>query len=290
MIAELGAALAAASWGAADYFGGRASRGADSRAVMIVSQAAGVPLLAAGLAVTGAAWPGWPAIGWGFAAGLSGACGLVLLYRGLASGANSVVAPVTGVTAAVLPLAVGLAIDRSPGVPALIGLGCALVAIGLVSVGPADASQGRPGTGRSTRRAGLIGQSLLAGAAFGLFYTLLSRAPAGAGLWPVAGVRAASLVAGAAFAGQARFSLRLDRRALFWALATGAGDVAANALYLAAAYAGALSVVAPIASLHPVVTVLLAVVVGRETVRPAQVAGLALAASALVLVHIGAAT
>jgi uncharacterized membrane protein len=60
----------------------------------------------------------------------------------------------------------------------------------------------------------------------------------------------------------------------------------ANGLFLTATYTGLLSVVAPIASLYPASTVILALLVDREPVRPAQAAGLCLAATALVLVNL----
>jgi drug/metabolite transporter (DMT)-like permease len=75
----------------------------------------------------------------------------------------------------------------------------------------------------------------------------------------------------------------MDRPLVRWVAAAGAGDVAANALFLFAAREGLLSVVAPIAALYPVSTVLLALFVDKERVRPVQVAGLGLAAAALVL-------
>jgi drug/metabolite transporter (DMT)-like permease len=70
---------------------------------------------------------------------------------------------------------------------------------------------------------------------------------------------------------------------LRWAVAAGALDIAANALYVAAAARGHLSIVAAVASLYPASTVLLAFLVDRERLRAAQLAGLGLAAAALVL-------
>jgi uncharacterized membrane protein len=60
--------------------------------------------------------------------------------------------------------------------------------------------------------------------------------------------------------------------------------MSANALYVLAVQRGDLSIIAPVASLYPVSTVLLAMLVDRERMRPVQLAGLGLAATALVLV------
>jgi len=61
-------------------------------------------------------------------------------------------------------------------------------------------------------------------------------------------------------------------------------DLSANALYALASRSGLLSVVAPIASLYPASTVLLALVVDGERVRPLQCAGISLTGLAVVLV------
>jgi drug/metabolite transporter (DMT)-like permease len=58
----------------------------------------------------------------------------------------------------------------------------------------------------------------------------------------------------------------------------------ANALFLVASRSGDLSVVAPLAALYPVTTVILALIVDRERLHGVQIAGLASAVAALVLV------
>jgi uncharacterized membrane protein len=188
-----------------------------------------------------------------------------------------VVAPLTAVTAAVLPLGVGLVINPTPTPVELVGVSVAVVAIGLVSSAPGE-------KGASRR---VLALSLAAGAGLGLFYTLLEPVREDAGLWPLVGIRAGSLLVGLALLARARVPLRTDRRSLAWAVGAGALDWAANALYLVAIYTGVLSVVAPIASLYPAATVLLAVAVDRERLRPVRMMGLVLAGMALVLARAG---
>jgi drug/metabolite transporter (DMT)-like permease len=60
----------------------------------------------------------------------------------------------------------------------------------------------------------------------------------------------------------------------------------ANVLYLLATRHGPISVVAPLAALYPVSTVILALVVDREPLRAVQVVGLLLAVLTLVLVNV----
>ena len=271
------AALSALAFGTADFSGGKASRRADPVAVTVVSQLLSVPLLLLLVLVV----PGTPTavdVAWGLGAGVAGAAGVMLLYRALAAGMMAVVAPVTAITAAVVPIVAGLVTARSPGTLALCGAVLAVVAIALVSLGDGGV-RGRVSTG-------ILGLALAAGGLFGVFFALLGQADADAGMWPVAAVRLSSIVFGLALAAGTGVGLRLDRRVLGWAAAAGLLDSAANALYLAAAGRGHLSVVAAIAALYPASTVLLALAVDRERLRPVQLAGLGFAAGALVLASI----
>jgi drug/metabolite transporter (DMT)-like permease len=207
------------------------------------------------------------------AGGVAGFFGIVLLYRALSAGAMAVAAPITAVTAAVVPMVVGLVTDEVPGLPGLAGAGCAVVAIGLVSLGPAG--------GRVTK--GLIGLALAAGGMFGIFFALLGQAGEESGMWSLAAVRVGSITVGVALMLRTGQSWRLPGKVLPWVAVAGILDTLANAFYVAAAARGNLSVVAPIASLYPASTVLLALFVERERIRAAQLVGLGLAAAALVL-------
>jgi uncharacterized membrane protein len=271
------AAVSAVAFGTADFSGGRASRHANPIAVTVVSQVLSVPLLAILVLVV----PGTPTatdLTWGLLAGVAGAAGVMLLYRALAGGMMAVVAPITAITAAVVPIVVGLFTAASPGAPALTGAVLAVLSIALVSLG-----EGGSRRGVSTH---LVGLALAAGALFGIFFALLGQAGEGAGMWPVAAVRASSIAFGLAVAVGTRVRLRLGRRVLVWAAAAGLLDSAANALYLAAAARGHLSIIAAIAALYPASTVLLALAVDGERLRPVQVVGLGFAAGALVLASV----
>jgi drug/metabolite transporter (DMT)-like permease len=221
--------------------------------------------------------PGTPRVGdvgWSAAAGVCGFLGIVLLYRSLSTGAMAVAAPITAVTGAVVPVVAGLLLEQTPSGLTMLGVGCAVAAIGLVSMGH------RTG-GRVTAQ--VVGVALLAGAMFGLFFVLLAQTTDDSGMWPLVAVRSVSIPLGVALVALRRGTLCMPHGLTGWLIGAGVGDIGANALYLLAARDGLLSVVAPIAALYPVSTVLLALAVDRERVRPIQVAGLGLAATALVL-------
>jgi hypothetical protein len=100
-----------------------------------------VPVTAVGLA-------------WGGLAGIAVSLGLVLFYRALSAGAMTVVAPVTGVTSAAIPVVWDWRGRASFSFPASRG-GFALLAIALVSISPrppAPAVDHLETVGRGARR------------------------------------------------------------------------------------------------------------------------------------------
>jgi drug/metabolite transporter (DMT)-like permease len=271
--AVLLAAASALVWGSADYCGGRASQRASAIGVAVISQLFGLPVLVAALyLVPGRLYP--TDYLWGAAAGIAGLLGIILLYESLSTGAMSVAAPITAVTGALVPAGFGLVIGERPSTLATVGIGCAMVAIALVSLTP---SRG----GRTTPR--VVALALGSGFMFGVFFVLISRTHHDSGMWPLAAARAFSITLGLIFLVGAQVSVRMPWRNLSWVAPAGVGDIAANALYLLATREGLLSVVAPIAALYPVSTVLLALALDKERVRLIQAAGLGLAATALVL-------
>ena len=275
------AVLSGLIWGVGDFAGGKATQRVAVLSVVWLSKLASLPLLAIYLAATYV--PMTPtSLAWGGLAGVAGLVGLVLFYRALSAGAMTIVAPVTGVTSAAIPVVVGLVGGERPAGFQLLGVGCALLAIALVSIAP------QPPGPRALVSWRLIAAALGAGISFALFFILIDVAgdAAGepAGLWPIAGSQLSSLVIGGLLLMMTR-SDRLPRgAALRWTMVAGPCDMTANALFLLATRTGDLSIVAPLAALYPVTTVILALVIDHERLRGIQVAGLAFAVAALVLV------
>ena len=279
MFSIAAAALSGLVWGIGDFGGGKASQSAHPLWVTFVSKINCLPFLAVYLLVLYV--PLLPAsLPWGALAGLCGVLGLVVFYSAMSGGAMTVVAPVAAVTSAVLPVVVGLVSGERPGAIRLIGVACALTAIALVSLSPTPPGRTRVATPR------MLGQAVLAGAGFGSFFVFLSRAgeTGDPGLWPILASQLAGIAGVAVLVLLLRPVGRPRGRSLGWTLVAGPFDMTANALYLVAARAGDLSVIAPLAALYPVSTVILAMVVDRERLRPIQVVGLVLAVGALVLV------
>jgi uncharacterized membrane protein len=276
-VAVVLALASAVVYGAADFLGGLASRRTSVFGVVALSQVVGLVALLALLP-----WLGGPVDGadlaWGAAAGLAGAAGLVLFFRTLARGVMSVIAPVTAVTAAAVPVLVGLLGGDRIGPWTAAGIVLALAAVVLVS------AEGGLAAMRGARPASLA-PALAAGAAFGLFFVLLDRTSQDAGLTPLVTARLASVGLVVLLALASRQSLRVSRAALPLVAASGVGDMTANALFLLATQQdGQLAITGVLASLYPVSTVVLAQLVLRERLVSAQVAGLGAAVAAVVLI------
>ena len=275
------AVLSGLIWGVGDFAGGKATQGAAALPVVWVSKLVSLPLLAIFLV---AMYVPVTAIGlaWGALAGVAGLVGLVLFYRALSAGAMTVVAPVTGVTSAAIPVVAGLIWGERPSGARLLGVGCALLAIALVSIAP------HPPGRRQVVNWRLIAVALGSGVGFGLFFVLLAvagnAAGGSAGMWPIAGSQLSALIIGGLLVLMARPGPWPRGAALRFTLLAGPCDMTANALFLLATRGGDLSIVAPLAALYPVTTVILALLVDHERLRGIQVAGLAFAVAALVLV------
>ena len=282
------ALTAAATWGASDFVGGLVGRRVSGTSVAFASQFVGLGGLVLIAPLVGGS-PGAGDLAWGAASGLGGAAGVALLYHGLAVGQMSVVAPLTAVGSATLPVLFGLLTGERPSAAALLGVVLALVAVGvLCAFAPPEERDEeedvRPG--RSGNAAGLV-SGVAAGIGFGVFFICLGRTSDGAGMWPLVGARVISVSVLAAVVLATGRALLPGERTGPAVVLTGALDVTANAAFLLATRRGLLSIVSLLASLYPAATVVLARVVLRERLTTAQSAGLVGAAGAVALIALG---
>jgi drug/metabolite transporter (DMT)-like permease len=219
----------------------------------------------------------WAAIGWGVFAAAGGTGGLLLYLRALAVGPMGVVAPLSAVVGAGLPLLVGLLSGERLGPVTLVAIAIALVAIVLATAG------GKAGTGS---RLGPL-MALGAGAGFALFFVGLHAAPVDSGMWPLLVGRLVSapvLVVVVALTRGVRPGAGFPWKL---ALVSGVFDTLANVFFLLATRAGDLGVSSVVVSLYPVVVALLAGLVLRERLTGLQMGGAGLAVGASVLLAVG---
>jgi uncharacterized membrane protein len=286
-VAALLALLSAVAYGAGDFFGGLAARRLPPAAVVLRSNAVGLATLVLCVPLVGDADLLMRDVAIGAGGGIAGGFGVLLLYRGLSRGTMSVVAPITAVLSAVVPVLWGLASGERPTAVAFVGVPLALWAIALLAREPGSSDV----VGAGLTRADLV-SALGAGFGFGVFFVALDATSDGAGLWPVVAGRGASVTffaVVAAVSAAARVGRRGAMTGSTAALVVGCGvlDAGANALFLLATQRGLLTLVAVLGALYPATTLLLARAVLGERLAGMQRVGVGLAAVAVVLVTAG---
>jgi uncharacterized membrane protein len=280
-MAILLALYSAVAYGLSDFVGGLVSRRVSAWPVAVVAQLSAMTCTAAvALFVEGT--PTAVDLSWAVLAGLGSGLGTGFLYRGLAAGRMSVVAPVSAVGAAVVPVLVGTLGGERLSLVVWTGMVLAMPGIWLVS----STAEELPDGSRAPRASVAEGvfDGVLAGLGFGVLFAALGQVPEGAGLWPLTLAQAVSLPSVVVLATAMGASWLPRRRHTWWALLAGPLGASATGAFLLASQFGFLTVSGVLASLYPATTVLLAALVLRERIHRAQGVGLGLCALAIVLV------
>jgi drug/metabolite transporter (DMT)-like permease len=268
---------AAGTLGLADFTGGLAGRRTPPPAVALGIETVG--LLAAPIAF----WLlpfrfEFQAAAFTFAGGAIGGFGLILFYRAMALNMIGVVAPISAVVAAALPVGFGVLVGGERlHAGQVAGIAAGLGAIVLINSG---------GT-RLTKDARLaVGLAIVAGVCFGAFFILFHAGSRGGAVAFVTG-RVGSGMTSIAFALVSRVSPVPEVKA--WRLVAIAGtlDGSGVVLYLYATFYGLLSLSALLTSFYPAFTIVAARIVLRERLAPLQAVGAGLAIFAVVLIAAG---
>lgn len=269
IILALGSALA---YGSADFIGGVGSRRHSSLQIVLMGQLTGaLVMLVAGVFI-----PGTPTSSdflWAVLAGVGSATGSIFLFRGLARGRMGLVAPISAVVAAALPVLVGSALGERSGWFVWVAMAAALAGVWLVARDTATAEEPR------ASRSALI-DGCLAGLGFGFLFVALAQISSEGGLLPIAvnqGTGAAlTLIVTMAL----RQPVRPTRGVMGWGGVSGAlGSTGTLAFMIASGRAG-LGMTSVLASLYPAITVLLAALVLGEGVGARQRTGIGVCAVA----------
>ena len=270
-------ALAAAVLaGTGDFFGGRATKKTNIISVLAISHFLGLliilliaPLMAEEFKTSD--------FFLGVLASSFGLLGLALLYRGLAKGPMAIVAPITAVACATLPVIWGLFSGEKLSTQQVIGVFVGLFAIFLVSWTPGE---------RAAIKGSLILEALIAGLAFGAFFIVIDGTSETTAPWPVVGSRVFSVVAIFLFVIIGRKKIKPERNSTPYIIGAGFFDTLANVVLLAALNKGLLSLVSVLASFYPAVTVLLARFFLKEMMLKSQIIGLLLGLISIALLAV----
>jgi drug/metabolite transporter (DMT)-like permease len=272
LLLALGASLA---WGIADFVGPLLSRTLGTLRVLLWAQVGGALGIAIVVAVRDEGPAGWGVV-FAIAAAIGGTAGLYAYYRGMQLGTMSVVAPIAGASA-IIPVVFGIATGDDPSAAQIAGIACAIVGVALASIEHREGSR---------RVAAGVGLALFAALVFGFYFPWMHAAGKVDFWWASLIFRTTALLLIASAVAVRRPQLRLTRRQLAIVFAVGIGDTIGNALFAASSGQGLVSLTAVLASLYPIVTVILAGVVLHERVAPLQKAGIALTLTGVVLIAV----
>jgi drug/metabolite transporter (DMT)-like permease len=268
----LGASLA---WGVGDFFGPLISRTAGVLPVLMWAQIGGVASLAVAVAIRAQGPAGWGVL-YAIGASFGGMLGLYAYYRGMNTGTMSVVAPIAGVSA-VIPVIFGIATGDHPSVLQVTGIAAALAGVGLASI---EHHEGR------RRVAAGVGLALLAACGFGFYFPWMHAAGRVDFWWASFVFRTTALLLVATAVTSRRVDVRLSPRLAAIAVGAGIVDTVGNVCFAASSQHGLVSLTAVLASLYPIVTVLLAASLLHERVAPLQRTGIALTLAGVVLIGV----
>ena len=272
LLLALGASLA---WGVGDFFGPLISRTLGVLPVLLWAQVGGVASLAVAMAIRAEGPAGWGVL-YAIGASFGGMLGLFAYYRGMNTGAMSVVAPIAGVSA-VIPVIYGIATGDDPSVAQIAGVAAAICGVGLASI---EHQEGR------RRVAAGVGLALLAACGFGFYFPWMHAAGKVDFWWASMIFRTTALLLVATAVTAGRIEVRMSRRNIAFAALAGIIDTLGNVFFAASSQHGLVSLTAVLASLYPIVTVLLAASILHERVAPLQRAGIALTLAGVVLIGV----
>jgi drug/metabolite transporter (DMT)-like permease len=261
-----------------DFLGGLMTRRMAVLVVLVISQSGGLALIATAVLLVGEPAPDAEFVPYAAGAGLAGICGLVAFYRGLAAGKMSVVAPISSM-AVLVPVVVGIASGDRPS-----GLQAAGAVVGIAGIALASRESAHEADGDSRVATG-VGLALVSALGFGVFFVAMDVAADHDPLWAAFVNRGASLSLGLLAVLAFRPSFRgIGRRDLPTLLGIGALEMSANVGFAYAATEGLLSITSVLASLYPIVVVILSWLLLRERLEPLQKTGVAAALAGAALI------
>jgi uncharacterized membrane protein len=266
--------LSAASWGAADFIGGIATKRTAAYRVLFLAEIASLIPFVALAFITRELFPPLMDLFWGAFASLLGLAGLTILYRALADGKMSITAPISALLAALIPVLFGLFTLGIPRFTTIIGFGLAFAAVWLIS--QTDSTNWR-------LHFADLRLPLLSGIFFGFYFVIINNATQHAFFWPLVSARSAGFIGFGLYALITRQPALPPRELWGYSIFNGIIDISGNAFFVLAAQVGRMDVAAVLGALYPASTVFLAWVFLKERISRIQALGIALAFVAIIL-------
>ena len=253
-----------------------ASKKSNAFWVVLVSQFIGLGFLCLLVITSAEPFPCGKIILFASLAGIIGQAGLVALYRGLAPGRMSIVAPLSAMIGALVAVIFGSWTEGAPDRLQTVGFCLALLAVWLVS-----RAEGKWQVKRDE-----LGFSCVAGMCFGIYFIFIDLVSNQAVFWPLTSARLASVALAALIVIITRPSPRPGLRQIPLMALAGILDSAGNLFFALATRLGRMDVAVILSSLYPAVTVLLAFMLLSERLSARQWVGVVMSLFAVWLINI----
>lgn len=275
-------ACAAFIWGVADFGAGLVSRRVS--VLVVTGGMLVVGALASGVLILVSSPPGLEGrtVALALLAGGVTAVGLTALYRALALGPMSIVAPISA-AGVIIPVAAGLAAGDRPSALQLLGVVAAITGM-IVVVSRSDDATGSVGGGRIRYESVML--AVIAAIGLGFYYLAADGVDEGQTNWFVC---LGQLAAGIALS-VAVLAVRPpapERRQSLQIVILGLLGLSAWLLSTAAIRSGQISLTTTVTSLYPLVTVILAIAITNESLDRIQARALVAAFVGVVLIAAG---
>ncbi len=268
--------LACFGWGIADFIGGFKSRTMSTLIILLVSTLTGCVFLALILWFVNKPFPADPLLVWAIPAGITGLAAISMLYRSLAVGTISILAPISA-SGVILPVIWGLCSGDTVSGLSLFGI---IIAISgsLMAVIEKDPEKN---TKKLTKGIGLAtGSAVLVG----IYFITMDRACTFHPIWASMITRVSTIIVLAPVIFFMKPGLNTGKTQLGFLIFMGLMDTSAAFCFALASSKGMLSQVAVISSLYPAVTVILSTIIAKERIRKIQGAGVFLAITGIALI------
>jgi drug/metabolite transporter (DMT)-like permease len=272
-LAPIGFSLSTtAAWGTADFLGGYASRRINPCVFATIVDSVALVFMILAAAVVRAPMLLNHALIWSLIAGTSGGLALAIFYGSLSRGKMGLAAPLAGVLSAAIPAVVTIFRQGSPGALRLIGFAFATLGVWLIS----------RSSDQTERRILIL--AALAGCGFAGYALAIKQAGAGSPMWIEVNSRAAALFVTAAIAACSRKLHDFRQSTSLSGMVVGLVDALGSVAFVRATQLGRLDTVVVLSSLHPAVTVLLALAILKEKLTPTKTLGVCAALVAVPLI------
>jgi len=265
----------ALSWGIGDFAGGLSSRKVGAYKAVMYAEAIGLTFILIALPFIDEPFPDSHTIKWSVAAGIVGTIGLLAFFDAMRLGRISVVAPLSALMGAIIPIVVGSLVDGLPQPIVLLAIGLALAAVVLISREKDDPE--------TKSKKSYLHIPLLAGIAFGLYFVFMNEASENLVIGPLIIARSSGMLGVALYLLFKKESFRIKSGSWHLLTANGFFDVGGNLFYILAGQAGRMDVSAVLGSLYPGMTVFLAWLILKEKLQITQWIGIILALIAIIL-------